>query len=115
MQTKVVSFRLPVKDYALLLSQAADKNMDLSDLVISKLYTNSPKEFGNLLLDGFDMKKEYAKLIYQISTITSEAEINTVHFDESYLISIKERLKFFDVGYIKIIKKELELTKPGKR
>ncbi|ANE50649.1 hypothetical protein [Flavisolibacter tropicus] len=38
MQSKVVSFRLPVKDYAQLLSKAADQNMALSDYVLTKLY-----------------------------------------------------------------------------
>ena len=61
MQTKVVSFRLPVKEYAALLSEAADKNLDLSDFVLTRLYNSSV-----IKNSSFDFKLKYQNLIYRL-------------------------------------------------
>jgi hypothetical protein len=66
MKTKVVSFRLPTTDYALLLLEAATNNVDLSDYVISKVYETKKTAELSTAISAPDYKAKYKQLLYAL-------------------------------------------------
>jgi hypothetical protein len=72
MQTKIVSFRLPIKEYANLLSIAADKNLALSDYVLTLIFGDKKNTVTNY-------KVEYKTLVSNlIKAIDSNKNISFI-------------------------------------
>ena len=99
--TKVVSFRMPLKEYGQLIIKAADSGLDISEYCLARINTPEPDQ---KLAAGGSLQKDtqyQAALVHRLEWLVNalsdpkakSAHGYTLHFDQATVNDLKAELK----------------------
>lgn len=108
MKTRVVSFRLPVKAYAALIVEADEKEIDLSDFIIWKLYQKPQEAQPRFERYDCNFQLRYQSLIESLLKVTDD-NLDKKGLEEQY--GPGTRMAILTQEFMDHLREELKLLK----